>query len=65
MNMYHINFASNKNYSYVDDSCLTLDSLETDEQRDAMFSLFGKKFENKVKFDWPPPIQENDQGLYI
>jgi F-box interacting protein len=56
---------SNQNYSYVDDSCLTLDSLETDVQHQAMFSLYGEKFENKVKLDWPPPIQENDQGLYI
>ena len=64
MNMYRVNFASNKNYSYVDNSCLALDSLETDILRQAMFSLYGEKFENKVKLDWPPPIQDNE-GLYI
>ena len=65
MTVYRINFASDKNYSYLDDSCLTLDSLKINEQHDAMISFSGQKFENKVKFDWPTPMQENDQGLYI
>jgi len=30
-----------------------------------LFSLPSEKFENKVKLDRPPPIQENDQYLYI
>jgi molecular chaperone HtpG len=66
MNMYRINFACNNNYSYVDDSCLKLESIEPYyEFRVGLFSLSGEKFENKVKLDWPPPIQENDQGLCI
>ncbi|GAU43998.1 hypothetical protein TSUD_91770 [Trifolium subterraneum] len=66
MNMYRINFACNNNYSYFDDSCLTFESLEPYfEDQYALFSLSGEKFENKVRLDWPPPIQENGLGLNI
>jgi len=64
MNMYRLNFASNKNYSYVDDSCLTFDFVEPSyEHHYALFSHTGEWFENKVKLDWPPPFHEDDQGI--
>jgi hypothetical protein len=62
--MYRNNFISNNNFSYVDHSCLTLDLEEpTYELHDALFSHSGERFENKVKLDWPPPFDEDDQGI--
>ncbi|KEH16627.1 hypothetical protein MTR_0129s0110 [Medicago truncatula] len=43
---------------------MKLSLLEPDEEHDALFSLPGEKFQNKVKLDWPPPIQAN-KGLVI
>ncbi|CAK8534232.1 unnamed protein product [Lathyrus sativus] len=59
MNMYRINFASNNYYSYVDHSCIIHELIEPYKLHGALFLYHGKQFENKVKLDWPPPIQED------
>jgi F-box interacting protein len=30
-----------------------------------LYLLSGENFENKVKLEWPPPFQENDQSVFI
>ena len=66
MNMYRIYFASNNNYSYVDDSLLSIEGVEPYyEGHWALFLLSGERFENKIKLDWPPPIQEDDTEFSI
>jgi len=56
MNMYNINFASNNNSSYVDDSCLTLELVELDEEHDAfgkcsMNTLFYHSFDHSLELE--------------
>ncbi|CAI8595107.1 unnamed protein product [Vicia faba] len=66
MNMYRINFASNDNFSYDDDSCLTLElKLSCYGFRSTLFSCYGERFENKVKLDWPPLFQEDNRCINI
>ncbi|XP_050880955.1 putative F-box protein At1g47730 [Lathyrus oleraceus] len=61
MNMYRIHFASNHNYMYADDSCITLEGLQPYQHgHQVLFSHSGERFKNKVKLDLPPPFQEND-----
>ncbi|CAK8532267.1 unnamed protein product [Lathyrus sativus] len=66
MNMYRVNFASNNNFSYDDDSCVTLEfKLSYYGFRGTLFSRYGEKFENKVKLDWPPLFQEDNRCVNI
>jgi len=30
-----------------------------------LYLLFGERFENKVKLDWPPPYQEDNKAIHI
>ncbi|CAK8565960.1 unnamed protein product [Lathyrus sativus] len=64
MNMYRINFASNHNYTYVDDSCIMLETLQPYcRDHHVLFSLSGDRLKNKVKLDLPPPFEEDDTGI--
>ncbi|XP_058775064.1 putative F-box protein At5g62660 [Vicia villosa] len=66
MNMYRVNFVSNNNFSYDNDSCLTLESeFSYYGFRGTLFSCHGEKFENKVKLDWPPLFQEGNECINI
>ncbi|XP_058726193.1 F-box/kelch-repeat protein At3g06240-like [Vicia villosa] len=66
MNMYRINFASNNNFSYDDDSCLTLElTMSYSGFYGTLFLLYGMRFENKVKLDWPPLFQEDNGCIKI
>ncbi|CAK8534233.1 unnamed protein product [Lathyrus sativus] len=64
MNMYRIHFASNNNYTYSDHSCISYELIEPYyELHNALFLYDGNKFENKVRLDMPPPIQQHDFGF--
>ncbi|CAJ2664149.1 unnamed protein product [Trifolium pratense] len=69
-NMYINNIIGN-NYSYYDDTFLVLHKLlpKTDRYRNhcEFYWLSGDKFENRVKLDWPPPFQndDDDTNIYI
>ncbi|XP_058725498.1 F-box protein CPR1-like [Vicia villosa] len=66
MNMYRSNFASNNNFSYDDDSCLTLElKLSCYGFHGTLFSRYGERFEKKVKLDWPPLFQEDNRCINI
>lgn len=66
MNMYRIHFASNHNYMYADDSCITLEGLQPYQHgHRVLFSHSGERFKNKVKLDLPPPFQEDDTCLRL
>ncbi|KAI5441518.1 F-box only protein 8 [Lathyrus oleraceus] len=64
MNIYRIHFASNHNYTYADHSCISHELIQPYyELHNALFLYRGKSFENKVRLDWPPPIQQHDLGF--
>ncbi|CAI8603940.1 unnamed protein product [Vicia faba] len=66
MNIYRTNFASNNNFSYDDDSCLTLEfTMSSHGLCATLFSLYGERFENKVKLDLPPFFQEDNECIKI
>ncbi|XP_058776578.1 F-box/kelch-repeat protein At3g06240-like [Vicia villosa] len=66
MNMYRINFVSNDNFSYDDDSCLTLEfTMSSHGLCTTLFSLYGYRFENKVKLDLSPLFQEDNECIKI
>lgn len=54
MNMHHINFASNNNYSYVEHSCISHELIDHNfVQYTALVLYHGNTFEDKVQLDWP------------
>jgi molecular chaperone HtpG len=64
MNMYRKNLISNN--SYNNDACLLLkQTLLNFEKHSALYLFSNESFDNKVKLDWPPPIQEDDRGINI
>lgn len=66
MNMYQKKFMYSDHSSYEGDSCLLIQQIEPYFQnRRVLYWLSGERFENKVKLDWPPPFQENDQGVCV
>ncbi|CAL0312963.1 unnamed protein product [Lupinus luteus] len=59
MTMYYHNFFRKNDH---DTSSILLKQGIPDTYKDNLFMLYGERFENKVKFDWPPPFQGNDIG---
>jgi molecular chaperone HtpG len=69
MTLYSNNFISNSNN--YDDTYLVLQHGEGQEAHHygeyhyEFYLLSGKRFEDRIKIDWPPPFQEDDRGIYI
>ncbi|XP_058726981.1 F-box/kelch-repeat protein At3g23880-like [Vicia villosa] len=64
MDMYRKSFISNN--SFYDDTCLLLKQTLLDFENHSLLYLFPDEgFDNKVKIDWPPPIQEDDCDINI
>ena len=60
--MYYENFISKMKNN---DSRLLLKQQMPSTSQENLFLLSGERYENKVKLDWPPPFQENSNGLCI
>ncbi|CAK8532258.1 unnamed protein product [Lathyrus sativus] len=63
MNMYRVHFASNKKFSYDDDSYLALEFKFS--YYGFCGNLFSRYGENEVKLDWPPVFQEDNRCINI
>ncbi|KAI5439991.1 hypothetical protein KIW84_025378 [Lathyrus oleraceus] len=64
MNMLRNHFTSNKRSDYGD-TFLFLSAADSPLTYVAFYLLSNEKFENRIKFDLPPPCQEDDTFLYI
>jgi len=65
INMYRNYFISG---TYEEDgSCLLLQQtlLYFPNFHHVLYLLFGERFENKVKLDWPSPFQEDNRAIHI
>ncbi|RHN52669.1 putative F-box domain-containing protein [Medicago truncatula] len=60
MNMYRNYFISS---TYEEDGSYPV--LMRRMVHHVLYLLFGERFENKVKLDWPPPFQEDNIGIHI
>lgn len=67
LNMYR-NYFISSNHSYYDDTCILLNSttnlFSSETTQSTMYLLFGERFNNMVKVDWPPPFHEDEFNLY-
>ena len=64
MNMYRKYFISDN--SYYDDAYLLLKQTILDnENHSLLYLLYGERFDNKVKLDWPPSFREDDRDINI
>ncbi|XP_058729568.1 F-box/kelch-repeat protein At3g06240-like [Vicia villosa] len=67
MNMLRNHFSSN-NHSHYSHTFLFLTAVDPPLSHGGAFYLLssdGDKFENIIKFDLPPPLQDDDTSLYI
>ncbi|CAK8539348.1 unnamed protein product [Lathyrus sativus] len=64
MNMLRNHFISNTRSDYGD-TFLFLSSVDPPLSHAAFYLLSNEGFENRIKFDLPPPFQEDDSLLYI
>ncbi|XP_012575389.1 putative F-box protein At3g16210 [Cicer arietinum] len=69
--MYRGYFLSN-NHSYYDGTSILLNHILVPLRNElveplhsTLYLLFGDRFENKVKLDWPPPFHEDDSCIHI
>jgi molecular chaperone HtpG len=60
MNMYRYYFISS---TYEDDGSYPV--LMGRMVHHVLYLLFGERFENKVKLDWPSPYQEDNKAIHI
>lgn len=66
MRMYRYNFISNNHSDYDDTSILLQQTLPMSEGLHSyLYLLSGERFENRVKLDWPPPFQDDDEVIHI
>ncbi|KEH16628.1 putative F-box domain-containing protein [Medicago truncatula] len=64
INMYRKYFISST-YEEDGSSLLLQQTLPYLPNLHVLYLLFGERFENKVKFDWPPPFQEDNIAIHI
>lgn len=58
--MFRNNFMSKYDEDYENACLLLKETKNMNEFHDTVFSLFGDRFEDMVKLDWPPPFQADD-----
>ncbi|CAJ2674729.1 unnamed protein product [Trifolium pratense] len=64
MNMYRKSLISNNSYDN-DTRLLLKQTLLNSEKHSSLYLFSSENFDNKVKLDWPPPIEEDDRGINI
>jgi len=64
MNLFHINFLSNQ-HSYYDDTSLLLRLTDKSNYKSSLFSVCGKRFQNKEELNWRNQLIENNRVRYI
>ncbi|RDX68578.1 Heat shock protein 83, partial [Mucuna pruriens] len=68
MRIFRNNFISN-HHSYYDDTSVLLHRILISDypchKSSTLFSLSGDRFQNRVKLEWPNPLQEDEPIFYI
>ncbi|GAU40793.1 hypothetical protein TSUD_348900 [Trifolium subterraneum] len=65
MNMFRTNLLVSKHDEHDDNMCILLKEMKAYENQDTLCTLSGKSFENRVRLDWPPPLQGVDSYIRI
>ncbi|KAL4345117.1 hypothetical protein HN51_063116 [Arachis hypogaea] len=60
VDMYYENLTSKTR-----DSCLLLNQHVPNTVESNLFSLFGERYENRVKFDWPSPFHQDNETVIV